>query len=159
MTHFVQPIDASLSRSTCIAIEKELDLWLMDANNMNLQEEKMIAGERRILITSLVGKAIDHILKLENNDMRVSCFERIGYLITILPMDNLDTKIRSQGTEKGSFVILKTRAILDGKSNVQVIKSDAEINNVDAILVEERVNIEENNNNNKLLLNSEENND
>ena len=118
MTNFTQSIYASLSISSHIAARKELYLWLMNADNMNLWKRKIIVGERRILMTSLARKAADYVLKPENNDMRVSYFERIGCLITILLVDNLDAKIRPQGMEEGSFVIPKTRVILDGESEV-----------------------------------------
>ena len=62
MTHFAQPIDAGLDRRTYIAIENELDTWLMDADNMSKWEGKMIADKRRILVIKLVGNAIDHVL-------------------------------------------------------------------------------------------------
>ena len=43
---------------------------------------------------SLVGKAVDHVLKPENDNMRISCFEKIGCLIAMFLVDNLDAKIR-----------------------------------------------------------------
>ena len=49
MTNFIQPIDAGLGRSVRIAIGNYLDLWLMDADNMERWESKLTAGERRII--------------------------------------------------------------------------------------------------------------
>ena len=54
----------------------------------------MIVGERRILIISLIGKAVDYLLKPDNDNIRISCFEKIGCLIAMFLVDNLDAKIR-----------------------------------------------------------------
>ena len=57
--------------------------------------------------------------------------------------------------KEGLFLIPKTRVILDGESEVQVIESDVKINEVDTALAKERVNIEENDDNDKILFDSE----
>ena len=156
MTHFVQPIDAGLDRSTRIAVGNDLDRWLMDADNMSKWEGKMVAGERRILITKLFGNAVDHVLLPENDKMRVSCFERTGCLITMLPLEEFDAKIRPQGMEVGSFVVPKTRALLDGEVEVQVTEGDnVGITEELAALAEETLNLEEAGGNEEILLENE----
>ena len=145
----MQLIDTSLGRSTHIAFGKESKLQLIDADNINLWEEEIIVGERIILITLLISKAVDYVLKLKNNNMRISYFKKINYLISILIVDELDTKIRSQDIEEDLFVILRTRVIFDGESKVQVIESDIEINKTDATIAKETVNIEDNDNDKK----------
>ena len=62
MTHIVQPIDAAIGRSLRIAIGHALGRWLMDGESMMKWEAKMTAGERRILVTQLVGELMDYIM-------------------------------------------------------------------------------------------------
>ena len=77
MTHFAQPIDARLGRSTRVTVRNKLDEQLMDADNISKQKGKIIAGEQRILAMKLVGNATDYILQLKNNKMRVSYFKEL----------------------------------------------------------------------------------
>ena len=97
MTHLVQPIDAGIGRSLRIAVCKALDEWLMDGANLMKWEAKMSAGERRILITKLVGQAMQSIMSADL--LRVGAFERTGCLITLLILEEYDKKIRPQGAE------------------------------------------------------------
>jgi len=62
MTHLVQLIDAGIGRSLRLAVGNALDEWLMDGVNLMKQEAKMSAGQRRILITKLVGQAMQSIM-------------------------------------------------------------------------------------------------
>lgn len=48
----------------------------MDEDEMVQWEEKMAAGERRILMTQLLSKAADHAISPEQDEMRVGCFKR-----------------------------------------------------------------------------------
>jgi len=97
MTHLVQPIDAGIGRSLRIAVGHALDGWLMDGANLMKWEAKMSAGERRILITKLVGQAMQSIMSADS--LRVGAFERTGCLITLLISKKYDEKIRPQGAE------------------------------------------------------------
>ena len=155
MTQFVQPIDAGLGRNTRVAVANELDGWLMDRDNMSKWEGKMTAGERRILMTRLIGNAVGHVLKPENDEMRVSCFVRTGCLITMLPVEDMDLKIKPQGMDVGSFEVPKTRAILDGEVEAQVTEGDVKVAEELAALAEERLNIEEDGDNDDILLDNE----
>ena len=76
MTNFIQPIDAGLGRSVRIEIGNSLDLWLMDANNMERWESKLTAGERRIISVGFVGQAMRKIMTPEYDKLQVGCFER-----------------------------------------------------------------------------------
>ena len=62
MTEIVQPIDAGYGRSLRAGIGRELDLWLMDAENLLKWEGKMTAMERRILVTHFVARSQEHTL-------------------------------------------------------------------------------------------------
>ena len=97
MTHLVQPIDAGIGRSLRIAVGHALDGWLMDGANLMKWEAKMSAGERRILITKLVGQAMQSIMSADS--LRVGAFERTGCLITMLISKKYDEKIRPQGAD------------------------------------------------------------
>ena len=97
MTHLVQSIEAGIGRSLRIMIGKALDEWLMDGANLMKWEAKMSAGERRILITKLVGQAMQSIMSADL--LRVGAFERTGCLITLLISKDNDKKIRPQGAE------------------------------------------------------------
>ena len=97
MTNFIQPIDAGLGRSVRTRVGHYLDEWLMEATNMETWEARMTAGERSILITQFIAKAMEDIMDVSNDDMRVSYFERTGYLLTWLVSDLHDRKIRPQG--------------------------------------------------------------
>ena len=52
-----------------------MDEWLMEATNMETWEVRMTAGERRILITQFIAKAMKDIIQASNDDMRVKCFD------------------------------------------------------------------------------------
>jgi hypothetical protein len=56
----------------------------MEATNMETWEASMTAGERRILITQFIAKAMDDIMQESNDEMRVRCFEKTGCLLTWL---------------------------------------------------------------------------
>ena len=47
-----------IGRSLRIAVGNALDKWLIDGANLMKWEAKMSVGERRILITKLVGQAM-----------------------------------------------------------------------------------------------------
>ena len=96
MTEMVQPIDAGYGRSLRAAIGRELDQWLMNADNLLKWEGKMTAMERRILVTHLVARAQEYMLSADQDDNRISCFKRTGCLITT-QVCNRDAKIKPQG--------------------------------------------------------------
>ena len=91
ITEMIQPIDAGYGRSLRAGIGRELDLWLMDAENLLKWEGKMTAMERRILVTHFVTRSQEHMLSQSQDCSRISCFERTGCLITstISGFDNL----------------------------------------------------------------------
>ena len=96
MTEIVQPIDAGYGRSLRAAIGRELDSWLMNAENLLRWEGKMTAMERMILVTHLVARAQKYMLSPNQDSSRVSCFERTGCLITAT-MSEKDNLIAPQG--------------------------------------------------------------
>jgi len=65
----------------------------------------MTAAERHILISILVQKAMGYDMAQEMESMRVGCFQRTGCLLTWLPNEMHDTKVRPQGMQKGSFTV------------------------------------------------------
>ena len=97
MTNFIQLIDAGLGRSVRTRIRHYLDEWLMEATNMETWEATMTAGERRILTTNFIAKAMKDIMDVSNDDIRVKCFERTGCLMTWLVSTSHDAKIKPQG--------------------------------------------------------------
>ena len=72
----------------------------------------------------------------------------------MLPAEKMDTKIKPQGIEEGSFMIPKTRAVLYSEVEIQVVESNAEVDEGHAALAKEIVNIEEDSNNNEIVLDS-----
>ena len=116
-TNFTQAIDAGHGRSLRTAIGHSLDKWLMDSDNMERWEGTMTAGERRILMTKLVGSANRVVMSDDNDEMRVGCFERTGMLITMLVVDDYDRKNKVQGMKDGSLNIPKMRDLLDDAKN------------------------------------------
>jgi len=92
MTNFIQPIDTGLGRSVMIAIGNSLDLWLMDADNMERWESKLTAGEKRVISVGFIGQGMRKIMATEYDKMRVGCFERTGCLMTIIPNNEHDKK-------------------------------------------------------------------
>jgi hypothetical protein len=84
----------------------------MDADNMSKWETKMIAAERRILITKLVGDAMKDVMAPGQDSMRISAFERTGCFITFLVNDLHDNKIRPHGTKSGSFKVPVDESLL-----------------------------------------------
>ena len=51
----------------------------MEEDNLLKWEGKMTAGERRVLINNLVAEATEKAMK--NDDMRINCFVRTGFLL------------------------------------------------------------------------------
>jgi hypothetical protein len=72
-------------------------------------EDSMTAGETRILTTDFIAKAMEDIMTAANDDMRVKCFERTGSLLTWLPSEVHDDKIKPQGIKEGLIKIPKER--------------------------------------------------
>ena len=106
MTNFIQPIDAGLGRSVRIKIGYFLDAWLMVAENLQIWETKMTAGERRILVTDFVGnKVTQDVMSPAYEGMRIGRFERAGCLITLLSNNFHDQKIHLQVLKSGSFTV------------------------------------------------------
>ena len=146
MTNFIQPIDAGLGRSVRIAIGNYLDLWLMDADNMERWESKLTAGERRILSIGFLGQAMRKIMTADYDDMRVGCFERTGCLMTLIANNEYDRKINPQGMKIGSFSIPSERLTVDvGEENVGNMNDIEGQGEEDAALQEEQALIDENN--------------
>jgi hypothetical protein len=142
MTNFIQPIDAGLGRSVRCAVARELDDWLMDANNMMCWEGKMTAAERRILISVLVQKAMRYVMGEEMKSMRIGCFERTGCLITWLPNDIHDTKVRPQGMPQGSFTVPTNQSQIQDHLNDETAEPEAQ-DEEEAALDEEQRYLEE----------------
>ena len=105
MTNFIQLIDAGLGRCVRVSVGNFLDEWLMNDDNMEKWETNLTATERRILISDLVGKAMEYVMSNEMESMRISAFRRTGCLITALPQQQLDSEIKSQAMPTGSFSV------------------------------------------------------
>ena len=58
------------------AIGRLLDKWLLDEDNLALWEDEggMVPGDRRVLMSKLVAKANEEVLR--NDKMRIGCFVR-----------------------------------------------------------------------------------
>ena len=67
---------------------------MLDEASVDKWEVKLTTSECRALINYLVVNAID--LKIKKNALRVSCFERIDFLIQWRKSDN-DNKIKPRG--------------------------------------------------------------
>ena len=116
----------------------------------------MSAGERRILITTLVGQAMQSIMS--EDSLRVGAFERTGCLITLLMSKEHDNKIRPQGAE--SLIEVPVDAsLLDDTIEGQVLNPEPQVvENLDAATqqIEELV-AEENEQHGNIVLIEEEN--
>ena len=98
VTEAVQAIDAGYGRSMRCAVGRALNEWLMKDENMEKWESEkgLTAPDRRVLISNLVSKANQEVLK--NDTARIGCFQRTGMLLTLDGSD--DDKIRPQGLSK-----------------------------------------------------------
>ena len=81
-------------------------------------EMKITASERRILISSLVGKATRKIMGEDYEAVNVGAFERTGCLMTIIPNKYHDSKIRLQGIKEGIFVVPKAQGKNHSENNL-----------------------------------------
>ena len=142
MTNFIQPIDAGLGRCVRIAVGNFLDEWLMDDNNMEKWESMMTAPERRILTSELVAKAMDYVMSVEMENMRVSAFKRTGCLITMTPTDACEKEIKLQGIPIGSFSVPTERKEEEGE-NGQVEQEPEPMDEEIAALADEQHMLEE----------------
>mmetsp|Transcript_15361 Transcript_15361/g.28931 ORF Transcript_15361/g.28931 Transcript_15361/m.28931 type:complete len:660 (+) Transcript_15361:59-2038(+) len=149
MTHFIQPIDAGLGRSVRVAIGNFLDEWLMDEDNLAKWETKLTACERRVLMTDLISRAMQHVTSNQQDDMRIGCFERTGCLLTWLPSDEYDSKIKPQGMKPGSFSIPREQ----GNDNPVQNVDPHPLHEEQAAVIEEELNImdEEENNDDEVI--------
>ena len=95
-TEAIQPIDAGHGRSIRCTIGRLLDDWLMEADNLEIWERGMTAGERRVLISKFVAIANEDAMG--KDDSRVSCFRRCGVLLTL--DGTMDDLIKPQGCTK-----------------------------------------------------------
>lgn len=61
--------------------------------------------------TSEEKKAMEYFMEdiMKDDDLRVGCFERTGCLITRLPNEEHDKKIKPQGMKEGSYSVPKVR--------------------------------------------------
>ena len=64
----------------------------------------MTSSEGQILIIIIV-KAMESITANNQDDICCKCFERTSCLITMLVNEGLDSKIKSQGMDKGRFCV------------------------------------------------------
>lgn len=94
-TDATQPIDAGIGRSTRIEIGNQLDLWLMSEDNLDKWESGFKAKERRVLMTQLLHASTEAIRR--RDDLRKGCFTRTGCLLTVLPDEVEDAKVKPQG--------------------------------------------------------------
>ena len=73
VTEALYAIDAGYGQSMRCAVGCLLDNWLMDEDNMALQESEkgMVTADRCVLISKLVAQANEETLK--NDEVRISC--------------------------------------------------------------------------------------
>ena len=65
----------------------------------------MTVSERYILTSTLVGKAMSEVMDTSKEGVCVTCFERTGFLITVIANETHDSNIRTQVMEKVTFPI------------------------------------------------------
>ena len=128
MTEIVQPIDTGYRRSLRCKIRNLLDEWLMDPKNLLRWETKITVSERRVLVFYLIGEANENILKEDNDEIRVGCFRRTGYLITAKVDEELDRVIKSQGVTVDfiNLTTLEVRAENNEEINTNAQHTDEE---------------------------------
>ena len=97
----------------------------------------MTACERRILTTKFVSGAMNDIMSIDKERMRVGCFERSGCLITMLVNDEYDRKIKPQGMTIGKFKIPTVQVLIDGGDLPEGQNEE------EATIIEEQIIIEE----------------
>ena len=152
MTNFIQSIDAGLGRSVRIYVGNFMDKWLMIEENMERWESKWTAAERRIMISKWVGNAMQFVMQPNNDSACIGAFERTGCLLTWIPNDTHDLKIRPQGMPVGKFSIpTQPRAEINSP---QVVPAPQ--NEEDAALREEQAIIDEQENTEFTLVMNEE---
>jgi len=140
MTHIVQPIDAAIGRSLRIAIGHALDRWVMDGENMMMKwEAKMTAGERRILITQLVGESMEYIMAPGQDKLRIGALERTGCLITMRVSEEDNKKIKPQGTTPGSFEVPTDASLLNNSDDYPQVPQPEEDEVIAAQQVQELI--------------------
>ena len=80
----------------------------------------MTVGERRNLITRLIAQALSKVMSDDFEAVRIGAFEKTGCLITHIPLDVHDNKIKPQGMEVGTYSIPKNRTFLNSQEATQV---------------------------------------
>ena len=82
-TDEIQPIDAGYLRLFKVHMGKALDMWLLDAGQVELRESnKLTASQPRILITQWVGEAAKKIDVETAVEYRRRLLEKTGLPIT-----------------------------------------------------------------------------
>ena len=110
---------------------------MMADEKMARWEDKMTAGERRILMNNFVSKYLIHLMAEERDDSRIGVFEHTGCLITMLANDDYDNRIRPQEMPVEIFTVQKVhsnRANQGGALEHQIKGQDED----DAAVKEER---------------------
>ena len=125
----------------------------MIEENMERWESKWTAAERRIMISKWVGNAMQFVMQPNNDSARIGEFERTGCLLTWLPNETHNLKIKPQGMPVGKFSIpTQSQAEINVPQDVLPAPQIEE----DAALGEEVVIIEEQENNEFTLVLDEE---
>ena len=120
---------------------------------MERWESKWTAAERRIMISKWVGNAMQFVMQPHNDSARIGAFERTGCLLTWIPNETYDLKIKPQGMPVGKFSIpTQSRASINVPQDVVPAPQNEE----DAALGEELAIIDEQKNNEFTLVLNEE---
>lgn len=125
-TDATQAIDAGIGRSTRVYVGDELDRWLEVDGNLEKWEKGLKAKERRILMTHWLASAKQRIV--DNDSLRVGCFERTGMLIKLKP-DPDDEKVKPQGLKLPYKIPTESEAcpeVPDTRESASSIESLAE---------------------------------
>jgi hypothetical protein len=83
-----------------------------------------------------------YVMGEEMKSMRIGCFERTGCLITWLPNDIHDTKVRPQGMPQGSFTVPTNQSQAQDHLNDETAEPEAQ-DEEEAALDEEQRYLEE----------------
>ncbi len=98
-TDKVQPIDAGFGKMMKTKIGEAMERWLDLDSNLEVWHDKILASERRVLMTKWVGEAWRELK--ENHTFFTKLFERTGCLMTV--DKSSDENINPQGLDDYTF--------------------------------------------------------
>ena len=110
-TDIMQPIDAGYGYVFKKLIARCQNEWLENENNIDLwlgiDDRKLTAADRRILITQWAGEAADILKGSDYDHFRWRCFEKTGMLLTA--DGSSDDKVAPEGLK--NFQVMESLMI------------------------------------------------